>query len=146
MAQDAVCIHVTSSTMVVYDSVKLMTDCCTLKQFCSAFLFQLQNLKQNTYQNNHLKQKSKFLCIQYLVLEVKGLKKTVITLKIDSFISVMSMLIISKQVLILKKKVFKKVVSYIPTLIFQGVTWSTHIFHLALQVPVRGVCSIERFN
>ena len=31
--------------------------------------------RKNTYQNGHLKWKSKFLCIQSLVLEVKGLKQ-----------------------------------------------------------------------
>ena len=31
--------------------------------------------RKNTYQNDHLKLKSKFLCIQSLVLEVKGLKQ-----------------------------------------------------------------------
>ena len=42
------------------------------KSFCSAILFQLQNLEKNTYQNDHLKWK----CIQSLVLEVEGLKQS----------------------------------------------------------------------
>ena len=41
------------------------------------------------YQNDHLKQKSKYLCIQSLVLEVKGLKQGYISSKIDPFISVL---------------------------------------------------------
>ena len=61
------------------------------------------------HQNNHLKRKS-FLCIQSLVLEVKGL-----IFKIDSSISVLSYLIY----FLAKKKVFKKNVSYlIPALVF----------------------------
>ena len=46
------------------------------KYFCSAILFQLQNLqRKNTYLNDHLKWKSKFLCIQSLVLQVEVLKQ-----------------------------------------------------------------------
>ena len=64
--------------------------------------------KKNMYQNNHLKQKSKFLCIQSLVLEVKGLKQGYI-LKIDPFISDLSYLIHFQAGLnIPRKKVFKK--------------------------------------
>ena len=42
--------------------------------------------------NDHLKKKSKFLCIQSLVLEVKGLKQKVYIFKNRSFISVLSYL------------------------------------------------------
>ena len=45
------------------------------KYFCSAILFQLKNLEKNTYQNDHLKWITKFLCIHSLVLEIKGLKR-----------------------------------------------------------------------
>ena len=45
--------------------------------------------RKNTYQNNNLKWKSKCLCIQSLVLEVKGLKQGYI-FKLDPFISVLS--------------------------------------------------------
>ena len=37
--------------------------------------------RENTYQNDHLKQESKFLCIQSLVLGVKGLKQGYICTK-----------------------------------------------------------------
>ena len=47
--------------------------------------------KKNTYQNNHLKRKSKFLYIPSLVLELKGVKQGYLFKK-DPFISVLSYL------------------------------------------------------
>ena len=70
------------------------------------------------YQNDHLKQKSKFLCIQSLVLEVKGLKQGYI-FKNRSFISVLSYLSYFQAGLNLPiKKVKKK--SFLP--------WFKHIY------------------
>ena len=72
--------------------------------------------EKNTYQNDHLKWKSKFLCIQSLVLEEKGLKQGYI-FKLDPFISVMSYLTHFKAGLNYPPppKKFKKIVSYLPT-------------------------------
>ena len=94
------------------------------KLFCSAILFQLQNLEKNTYQNDHLKQNSKLLCIQSLVLEVKGLKRGYI-FKNKLFYMYISFVFeifntfpsTSKYS---KKTSFPKKVSYLPTLIFSG--------------------------
>ena len=46
------------------------------KKKCSAVLFQLQNLKIKDISYDHLRQKSKFLCMQSSILEVKGLKQS----------------------------------------------------------------------
>ena len=61
------------------------------------------------YQNDHLKRKSKFLCIQSLVLEVNGLKQGYF-FKIDL-----------KYQFCPRKKDFSKKVLYLPY-IFRGVT------------------------
>ena len=69
----------------------------------------------------YLKQKSKSLCIQSLVLEVKGLKQGYIY-KNRLFLSVLSYLLHFQACLnIPRRKVKKiKIVSYLPTLFFSG--------------------------
>ena len=65
-------------------------------------------MEKNTYQNDHLKQKSsKFLCIQSLVIEVKGLKQ-IISSNTDPFISVLSYLIHFQAGLNIPRKKVKK--------------------------------------
>ena len=82
--------------------------------FVLLFSFNFRIWRKNMHQNNHLKQKS-FLCIQSLVLEVKGL-----IFKTDSSIPILSYLIYFLAGLnIPRKKFSKKKVSYLkPTLVF----------------------------
>ena len=68
------------------------------------------------FPNDHLKRKSKVLCIHSLVLEVIGLKQGY-----TFFISVLSYLIYLQAGLNLPRKEFKKRVSSFPYF-FQGVT------------------------
>ena len=85
------------------------------------------------YQNDRLKWKSKFLCIQSLILEVKGLKQGYIFKNRPFYISFVLFNTFPSRSEYSKKKSLKKkkIVSYLPTLIFfQGVTRTTHIFFI----------------
>ena len=77
-----------------------------LKLIFSKFSSWKRISEQNTcmYQKEHLKRKSKFLCIQSLVLEAKGQKKCYILKKIDLNISGLSYLINFEADLNIKKK------------------------------------------
>ena len=80
-------------------------------------------VRRNMYQNDHLKQKSKFQCIQSLVLEVKGLKQGYMFRNRPFYVS-----FVQADLNILRKKE-----NLFPTFpnFFQGVTRTTYFFYFA---------------
>ena len=72
--------------------------------------------RKNMYQNDHLKWKSKFLCILSLVLEVNGLKQGYIFKNGPYYISFVLIFHLQAGLSIPRKKVFK----ILPTLFFSG--------------------------
>ena len=100
-------------TLIIFspNSLKLVEN-----NFVLLFSSNFRIWRKNTYQNDHLKWKSKFLCIQSLVLEVKGFKQSP-----TFYISFVLFNTFPSRSEYSKKKVFKKKYPTYPNF-FQGVT------------------------
>ena len=93
------------------------------KYFVLLFSSNFRIWRKNTYQNDHLKWKSKFFCIQSLVLEVKRLKQGYI-FKNRHFFYEFFLFHFQACLNIPRKKSFQRKKSILPTYpdFFQGVT------------------------
>ena len=106
--------------------------------------------RKNTSQNDLLKWKSKFLCIQSLE-EVKGLKQGYIFKNGPFYISFFLFNTFPSRSEYIKKKSFRKKKKFLPTYPnnFQDVTWTTYIFLFGLmrfvsQSVKQGNCYLQR--